>query len=139
MTDITDKSGTVSGHVRKVSATERLSALLTERGVEWDKGAFPNEAHTYWQDAVAKPWNEQCLFVMALLTPEQAVAATLGPGTCHDVSRTHGRWTCSECVVTAERTEIAGDYSDRRTARLDGIATREVLEAFLHMAEGVLS
>lgn len=48
-------------------------------------------------------------------------------------------WTVMECVVTAERTEIAGDYSDRRTARLDGFATRETLEAFLTMAKGVLS
>lgn len=47
-------------------------------------------------------------------------------------------WTVMECVVTAERTEIAGDYSDSRTARLEGYATREVLEAFLSMAEGVL-
>ena len=47
-------------------------------------------------------------------------------------------WTVMECVVTAERTEIAGEHSDRRTARLDGYATREVLEAFLSMAEGVL-
>ena len=44
-----------------------------------------------------------------------------------------------ECVVTGERTEIKGDYSDRRTARLDGFATRETLEAFLTMAKGVLS
>lgn len=88
------------------SATERLRALLDERGVEWDKGAFPNEAHTYWQDAVAKPWNEQCLFVMAVLTPEQAVAATLGPGTCKPVisdnlnesEGTGDAWAdCSEC------------------------------------------
>lgn len=48
-------------------------------------------------------------------------------------------WTVMECVVTAERTEVAGDYSDRRVARLDGFATREVLEAFLDMAKGVLS
>lgn len=48
-------------------------------------------------------------------------------------------WTVMECVVTAESTETVGDYSVRRTARLDGYATREVLEAFLHMAKGVLS
>lgn len=48
-------------------------------------------------------------------------------------------WTVMECVVTAERTEIAGEHSVRRTARLDGYATREVLEAFLRMAEGLMA
>jgi hypothetical protein len=65
-----------------MTATERLRQLLDERGVEWDKGAFPNEARTYWQDTVARPWDTQRLYVHALLTPEQAVEATLGRGTC---------------------------------------------------------
>lgn len=43
-------------------------------------------------------------------------------------------WTVMECVVTAERTDVVGDHSVRRVARLDGYATREVLEAFLRMA-----
>lgn len=33
-------------------------------------------------------------------------------------------WTVMECVVTAERTEVVGDHSVRRTARLDGYADR---------------
>ena len=61
-----------------MTATDELRRLLDERGVEWDKGAYPNEARTYWRDTVAKPWDEQRLFVMALLTPEQAIEATLG-------------------------------------------------------------
>ena len=147
MSDKTDTSGTDSGHVRNASATERLSALLDERGVEhfdgtettlwgYEQTSDSTGMYRYAADETSDGFVNVRLHH---LTPEQAVEATLGPGTCHDVSRTHGRWTCSECVVTAERTEIAGDYSDRRTARLDGIATREVLEAFLHMAEGVLS
>lgn len=61
-----------------MTATERLRSMLDERGVEWDKGAFPNEARTYWRDVVARPWDKQRLYVTALLTPEQAIAATLG-------------------------------------------------------------
>ena len=43
------------------------------------------------------------LFVeLQLATPERAVAATLGPGTCHNISKVmdeHGqaRFVCSEC------------------------------------------
>lgn len=48
-------------------------------------------------------------------------------------------WTVMECVVTAERTDIVGDHSVRRVARLDGYATREVLESFLRMAEGLMA
>ncbi len=48
-------------------------------------------------------------------------------------------WTVMECVVTAESTEVVGDHSVRRVARLDGYATREVLEAFLRMAEGLMA
>ena len=48
-------------------------------------------------------------------------------------------WTVMECVVTAERTDVVGDCSDRRVARLDGYATREVLGSFLRMAEGLMA
>lgn len=65
-----------------MTATEELRRILDERGIEWDKGAFPNEARTYWQDAFARPWNEQRLYVAALLTPEQAAEATLGREKC---------------------------------------------------------
>lgn len=82
----------------RVTATEELRRMLDERGVEWSKGAFPNEARTYWEDMVAKPWNEQRLYVTALLTPEQAIAATLGRGECKDVGwRAVGEFVCSEC------------------------------------------
>lgn len=81
-----------------MTATERLRQLLDKRGVEWDKGAFPNEARTYWQDTVARPWDTQRLFVHALLTPEQAVEATLGRGTCRRVLyKPTGVLVCSEC------------------------------------------
>lgn len=75
-----------------MTATEELRRLLDERKVEWSKGAYPNEARTYWMDMVARPWNEKRLYVMALLTPEQAVKATLGRGACRIVG---GK--CDQC------------------------------------------
>ena len=68
-----------------MTVTEELRRLLDERGVKWDKGAFPNEARTYWKNAYARPWNEQHLYVAALLTPEQIIEATLGRGMCKQV------------------------------------------------------
>lgn len=83
-----------------MTATEELRRLLDERGVEWDKGAFPDEARTYWKDTFARPWNEQHLYVAALLTPKQAVEATLGRGKClvEYVSEWMG-WHCKSCDV----------------------------------------
>ena len=84
-----------------MTATEELRRMLDERGVEWRKGAFPNEARTYWSDVTARPWNDQRLYVTALLTPEQAIAATLGRGTCQDLGGTGANdeqvFNCSEC------------------------------------------
>ena len=92
------------------SATERLRALLDERGVEWQEhrhvmpGSMAIQRETLWgqpTDAVSgKPiphvyhyrateMGDGRLFLEAqLVSPEQAVAATLGPGTCEVVSST---------------------------------------------------
>lgn len=35
--------------------------------------------------------------VVGLTTPEQAIAATLGAGTCHDMHEDDGYFKCSEC------------------------------------------
>lgn len=70
-----------------MTATERLRALLDERGVEWKCHGYEN--HTWWGDwfAETRPsFNGLFVKVEAVLTPEQAIAATLGRGTCrlHD-------------------------------------------------------
>lgn len=102
MTDKTDKGGTVSGHVREVSATERLRALLDERGVEWCDDGYPTTCTVWVSDGIVWHglWRDDCIELIAHLTPEQAVAATLGAGTCHDTSGgiySPGHWTCSAC------------------------------------------
>lgn len=80
-----------------MTATERLRQLLDERGVEWGKLVDSyGIIGTFWWDSN----NDQCsalegaddipigkLSVQANLTPEQAIAATLGAGTCEDELR----------------------------------------------------
>ena len=112
MTDKTDKGGTVSGHVRNVSATERLRALLTERGVEWRKAPhYSSESQDNETIFVGNgiEWyaNDHMngrLGLRALryeVTPEQAIDATLGRGTCHidlvGYDEREDRFQCRSC------------------------------------------
>ena len=70
------------------SATERLRALLDERGVRWSS-VTPRK--TKWYSPVVNgpvavgEWNDKLVLDTGYVdvTPEQAIAATLGPGTCH--------------------------------------------------------
>ena len=88
--------------VRTESATDELRRMLDERGVEW---AYSHEWEdkTFWPDAngvnaTSTEWGRG-LLVHAVLTPEQAIAATLGTGTCHVTD--NGPWgypyVCSAC------------------------------------------
>lgn len=99
-----------------MTATERLRALLDERGEHYETSGNK----TWWGHPVdlrtgepinvyhnqAQPMGEDRLFVeMQLATPERAVEATLGRGTCRKVRaweddpRGGGGWVlvCSEC------------------------------------------
>ena len=90
------------------SATERLRALLDERGVEWWCGE--DERKTYWRsngltweyfnDENGDAWLGFLGACESDVTPEQAIAATLGPGTCEvEVGSgcSAGWWVCSAC------------------------------------------
>ena len=84
MTDKMDTSGTVFGHVRNVSATDELRRLLDERGVEHVDAEDGHTQHTWWSDGdheIAASNSGERLAVYNL-TPEQAIDATLGRGTC---------------------------------------------------------
>ena len=91
------------------SVTERLRALLDERGVEWtyEYGTVSYASDGRWFHAWAYNDGVMCVS-MGYLTPEQAVAATLGPGTCHAVFEVDamseneriGEFVCSECGET---------------------------------------
>lgn len=86
------------------SATEELRRLLDERGVEWCPSAWDRSTETYWKTAdgngclATQGETKLRLSFADYLTPEQAVEATLGRGTCHDVGDPSD-FCCSECGV----------------------------------------
>ena|GEM_PF-1115273 len=91
-----------------MTATDELRRLLDERGVEYTETIVTegvlftivtSKEHYFIlmrdNDAGIEMWSQY-------LTPEQAIAATLGAGTCHNASKVmdkHGqaRFACSEC------------------------------------------
>jgi len=69
-----------------VSATDELRRMLDERGVEWDygiTGAATTRFSANGIDLTFTPMRDG-LVCSTILTPEQAIAATVGHGTCHD-------------------------------------------------------
>ena len=107
------------------SATEKLRRLLDERGVEW---AEYGDGYTLLRhggrEYTVQP-NICNRLIVTNLTPEQAIAATLGAGTCtadetetwecvcDQIGRYGKRVTvhvmeCSECGHTYEH--VNGDY-----------------------------
>lgn len=88
----------------KMTATERLRQLLDKRGVEWED-ADPYQDATAWvgSNNIEYVAHEGISFdgptgrlILFCLTPEQAVEATLGRGTCKNVYE-KGHFKCSEC------------------------------------------
>ena len=89
-----------------MSATEELRRLLDERGAEWDygiTGATTTRFDVNGVDLTFTPMRDG-LVCSTILTPEQAIAATMGRGTCRRVRgrksyRAYGgyRIECSAC------------------------------------------
>lgn len=92
-----------------MSATDELRRLLDERGVEYETYDPPypefstptSDITTRWGNASYREWpNGTIRFSARGTTPEQAIEATLGRGTCHKV-RVHeeieDEMHCSEC------------------------------------------
>lgn len=81
------------------SATDELRRLLDERGVEHVDAEDGHTQHTWWSDGdheIAASNSGERLAVYNL-TPEQAIDATLGRGTCHRKWSKDGYAFCSEC------------------------------------------
>lgn len=93
-----------------MTETERMRQLLDERGVEWTRGRYDRREFTRWyirnnsgfiaasfRDVLAdgneKPYL-RCEFYH--ITPEQAIEAALGRGTCH-IEDHFGEWYCTGC------------------------------------------
>lgn len=94
------------------SATERLRALLDERGVEWRRTPhYSSESQdnetVFAGDGIEWLANDHLNGRLGLcavryeVTPEQAVAATLGPGTCEVEESWHGESEMVEYRCTA--------------------------------------
>lgn len=83
-----------------MTATDELRRLLDERGVEW-RGGLPTETMVEADGLdllyVALPDGRVRAFIRNYLTPEQAVEATLGRGTCHNAAPSYLDFLCSEC------------------------------------------
>lgn len=88
------------------SATERLHALLDERGKAhrvWPSGlvVWHDEGSWVYEYSPAKAegdyWGGILHATLRHCDPEQAVEATLGRGTCHRNWRKDGYAFCSEC------------------------------------------
>ena len=89
-----------------MTATDELRKMLDKRGVEYEsydpdpKYATPtSERETRWGKASYREWPKGTVrFGVTGTTPAQAIAATLGTGTCHKVLDFDGTaWICSEC------------------------------------------
>ena len=90
----------------KTTATERLRQLLDERGVEYSREG----CETFFKNVHIWAINDKELCIsISGLSPDQAVEATLGRGTCKNVYE-KGHFKCSEC----------GHYTQTRMVYRDG-------------------
>lgn len=104
-----------------MTATDELRHMLDERRVEYDTRDGKTIKNTYWDDSDGRRWGytsdesgaikDRQLFLVhgrMDITPAQAIAATLGSGTCHNVHeppKDETFWPaphfkCSECGAT---------------------------------------
>ena len=83
--------------------TERLRELLDERGVEWHEVAGITYFGRSEYDTLYAANEYECGIVLDPLTPEQAIEATLGRGTCRNSEEVKNLWfCCSECGCDLE-------------------------------------
>ena len=90
-----------------MTATDELRRMLDERGVKHYDGV----ECTYWGDTVLARRDGSCPIYrfsatevadgvsvhLLRVSPEQAIEATLGRGTCRDVCASISEFTCSAC------------------------------------------
>lgn len=96
------------------SVTEELRAMLDERGVEWWEGWDKDQ--TLFDGANGVRWTADYtlgeLFLRSVLpiTPEQAIEATLGAGTCREV------YLLMATDIGDGREEVLGVYATEEAA-----------------------
>lgn len=83
------------------TATERLREMLDARGVEWSDGGYPLTNTTFKANGIT--WHAMFRdsgieLHCESVTPQQAIAATLGSGECECVlNEQEGTFHCSSC------------------------------------------
>ena len=89
-----------------MTATDELRRMLDERGVEYGvkRETATGIEHVCWHPTEHSQWDWNEEFGDGWLTgwqspvtPAQAIEATLGRGTCHDVCASISEFTCSAC------------------------------------------
>ena len=83
-----------------MTATDELRRLLDERVVEWRVGDYPTTCTVWESDGIVwyGLWRDGCIELIAWqVTPEQAIEATLGRGTCHETVIDHYWRGCGSC------------------------------------------
>ena len=93
-----------------MTATDDLRRLLDERGVEWCDDGYPTTCTVWVSNGIVWHglWRDDCIELIAHLTPQQAIDATLGRGECRPVFEVDatsedervGEYVCSECGET---------------------------------------
>ena len=95
-----------------MSATDDLRRMLDERGIEHDDydpdprySGPTSDRKTEWDGASFREWpNGTIRFGAKGTTPAQAIAATVGEGTCHNDSEYPSLFfVCSECGCAHKR------------------------------------
>ena len=109
-TALNSATGFQGGHIMtEKSTSDVLRELLDERGVEWRESVnVANCVFTIYESPtfgeVAAMDNDGTLYFHELngidVTPEQAIAATLGSGTCRNQWQWNSGFCCSECFYT---------------------------------------
>lgn len=82
-----------------MTATDELRRMLDERGVEHTDAEDGHTQHTWWSDGDHEIGvsNSGERLAVYNLTPEQAIAATLGRGECREVMIDRYFRGCGEC------------------------------------------
>ena len=100
-----------------MTATEELRRLLDERGVEYEMDDTQVDGNgtmyrvTYVKEGYGRTWvyeePPECGLLVSYdhdLGAEDAIAATLGAGTCKDVCSGTSEFTCSACGFNCDLT-----------------------------------
>lgn len=120
-----------------MSATDELRRLLDERGVEYkDRDMFGKHVF-HWgeplQGAMFTDGGEWTELVVENATPEQAIEATLGRGTCSNTAPSYLDFLCSECWFVHYHSD-ANDSGDGNEWRYCPNCGRKVVDAWTGQA-----